>query len=491
MYNDINTEQLNRAGQYSLSDVQLVSYQSSQGQSNPKRISIRSLVTELNIYESLTNKTLSGNIVITDAQNIANHLPLTGFEEIEFKLFTPGTSRAFDFTSATGHPMKIYKISNRQGLNPRTQIYVLNFASKEMITNEQVRVRTANENTIDNTVLSVVRNNLKSDKTLILEETKGIRKFVMPRVRPFEALDILGKSAESKKYNTPGMLFYETAIGFQFKSYESMLATSQTIARPVVALYRSIPANIRDEQGNRNVIKEMQTVKNYQLNSQYDTLKNLRNGVYSSRVVSHDAYNKTFKESDFDYLTEYEKSFHTEHDGSGSKTNNKGILPLFNYDKGKTFSDFPEGTLYFMSNTQKIHNTSETPDYFDTFPKRLSQKLAFETMNVSLDVPGFTGISCGDIIAFEMPAYEPVGTDNPFDNDPYLSGRYLIKAIRHSIDTVDDYHSMNIEIIKDAVKDPYPQENLDVLSERGNKDKLNVLQYELDETVLREAGDTV
>jgi hypothetical protein len=144
-----------------------------------------------------------------------------------------------------------------------------------------------------------------------------------------------------------------------------------------------------------------------------------------------------------------------------------------------------------MSNTQKIHNTSETPDYFDTFPKRLSQKLAFETMNVSLDVPGFTGISCGDLIAFEMPAYEPVGTDNPFDNDPYLSGRYLIKAIRHSIDTVDDYHSMNIEIIKDAVKDPYPQENLDVLSERGNKDKLNVLQYELDETVLREAGDTV
>lgn len=107
MYNDINTEQLNRAGQYSLSDVQLVSYQSSQGQSNPKRISVRSLVTELNIYESLTNKTLSGNIVLTDAQNVANHLPLTGFEEIEFKLFTPGTSRAFDFTSATGHPMKI------------------------------------------------------------------------------------------------------------------------------------------------------------------------------------------------------------------------------------------------------------------------------------------------------------------------------------------------------------------------------------------------
>jgi len=167
MYNDINTEQLNRAGQYSLSDVQLVSYQSSEGQNKPKRISVRSLVTELNVYESITNKTLSGNIVLTDAQNVPNHLPLTGFEQIEFKLFTPGTSRAYDFTTATGHPMHIYKISNRQGLNPRTQIYVLNFASKEMITNEQVKVKNAFEDSIDNNVLKVVRNNLDSDKTLI------------------------------------------------------------------------------------------------------------------------------------------------------------------------------------------------------------------------------------------------------------------------------------------------------------------------------------
>ena len=98
MYNDINTSQLNRAGQYSLSDVQLVSYQSFRGQTSPKRISIRSLVTEINIYESIVNKSLSGNIVVTDAQNIPNHLPLTGFEQIEFKLFTPGTCRASVFT---------------------------------------------------------------------------------------------------------------------------------------------------------------------------------------------------------------------------------------------------------------------------------------------------------------------------------------------------------------------------------------------------------
>ena len=111
MYSEINTEQLKLPGQYSLSDVVLVSYQSSGGSTNPKRISIRSLITEINIYESLDNKCLSGNIVVTDAQNVPNHLPLTGLERVEFKLFTPGTSRAFDFTHESGHPMYVYKIS--------------------------------------------------------------------------------------------------------------------------------------------------------------------------------------------------------------------------------------------------------------------------------------------------------------------------------------------------------------------------------------------
>jgi len=230
----------------------------------------------------------------------------------------------------------------------------------------------------------------------------------------------------------------------------------------------------------------MQTVRNFKINSQYDTLKNLRNGVYNARVISHDSFNKTFSETDFDYLTEYEKSFHTEHDGSGNKTDGKGILPLFNYENGKSFSDYPEGTLYFVSDTQKIHNTSEYPDYYDIIPKRLSQRLAFESFNISLDLPGFTGVSVGDLIAFEMPSYEPAGRDNPFDNDPYLSGRYLVKSIRHMISVVDDYHSMMLECIKDAVKNPYPEETLDVLSSRKNIDSLNVLQYELDDTIIED-----
>ena len=40
----------------------------------------------MNIYESLQGPGLSGNIVVADGQSVISHLPLTGYERIEFKV---------------------------------------------------------------------------------------------------------------------------------------------------------------------------------------------------------------------------------------------------------------------------------------------------------------------------------------------------------------------------------------------------------------------
>jgi len=491
MYSEIDTAQLEKAGDYVLSDVELVSFQAADG-SKPKRISIRSLISEVNIYEALDQKNLSGTVILTDAQNVIGHLPLTGFERIEFKMFTPGTSRVYDFTFETGHPMFIYKIADRTGVSPRTQMYKLHFCSSEMIVNEQVKVERAFTDTYDNNVISVFRNELKSTKTLIVEETAGIRKYTSPKVRPFEAIDEFSKNAESKKFISVGMMFYETAIGYHFQSIESMLAISNGVARPVQAKYTPKPANIRDGRGNRDVVKEMQTVVNFQINEQFNTLKNLRNGVYNARVVTHDNYNKTFTEVDFDYATQYGKSFHTEHDGSGGIQDSKSIMPIFNYKDNKFFSQYPQGTQYMVSTTNNVHTDIERVPHENILPRRLSQRLAFETMSLTITVPGFTGISVGDLIAFEMPSYEPSGVDNPLDLDPYMSGRYLIKSIRHKIMTTADRHEMILEIFKDSVHTGYPQENVNTLDDRKNKESINVLKYDLDDALLEDTeGDGV
>ena len=192
MYSSIDQNKLDKPGRFLLDDIVLVSYVSADGSNkNAKSISIRSQVLEINLYESLEGAGLSGNIVVADGQAVISHLPLTGYERIEFKLYTPGTSRGFDFTSQTGHPMYIYKITGRQPTTPRSQIYMLHFCSKEIIDNEMKRVNRTLTGTVDQMVVDIFRNDLESKKSLIVEETKGVHKFVMPRMKPFKAISKL------------------------------------------------------------------------------------------------------------------------------------------------------------------------------------------------------------------------------------------------------------------------------------------------------------
>ena len=163
MYSSIDQNKLDKPGRFLLDDVVLVSYQSADGSNkNAKSISIRSQVLEINLYESLEGAGLSGNIVVADGQAVISHLPLTGYERIEFKLYTPGTSRGFDFSAQTGHPMYIYKITGRQPTTPRSQIYMLHFCSKEIVDNEMKRVNRTLTGSVDQMVIDIFRNDLES-----------------------------------------------------------------------------------------------------------------------------------------------------------------------------------------------------------------------------------------------------------------------------------------------------------------------------------------
>ena len=88
-----------------------------------------------------------------------------------------------------------------------------------------------------------------------------------------------------------------------------------------------------------------------------------------------------------------------------------------------------------------------------------------------------------------MPSFEPAGMDNPLDIDPYMSGRYLVKSIRHQIKTADDKHKMVVDCIKDSVMTPYIEETTDTFTDRENTDNdINVLVDQLDETTLEETN---
>ena len=72
-----------------------------------------------------------------------------------------------------------------------------------------------------------------------------------------------------------------------------------------------------------------------------------------------------------------------------------------------------------------------------------------------------------------------------------MSGRYLVKAIRHKVQTGTDRHEMVLDIFKDSVYTGYPQENINTLDTRENQESVNVLKYDLDDTLLDNTNEGV
>ena len=91
MYSQIRTDDLKKAGDFTLSSVIVISKESFDGGSKAKKTDITSLVTEINLYEDIAQKNMTGQVVISDSTGLPNNFPLTGNELLQFKLGTPGS----------------------------------------------------------------------------------------------------------------------------------------------------------------------------------------------------------------------------------------------------------------------------------------------------------------------------------------------------------------------------------------------------------------
>ena len=456
-----------KAGSFSLSnDVNLLSYATS-GE-GLETLNVRQLVSALTIYESFDIKFLSGDIQLTDNQGVIEGLPLTGHELIEFVLHTPGAEEMpYDFSRATGHPMHVYKISDISQLNQTTKTYKLHFCSTELIKNYTEVVDTAKKGTIDKIVVDIIKNNLKTKKDIFVEPTIGNRKYVFPRMKPLQAITMLAKESESKKFANTGYRFYETRYGLNFRSLESLFSNSDKTPKKAKAGFYDAP---KGKQGD--FAKNYQKVFSMMITSRFDTLHNLRNGVYASKMVNIDGLTKTFSESNYSFQEDFNKLTHVGLSDSQTgkpKGNKFSFLPAYNYNEGKTLSGFPEANVYFNSSstsgfTEKGDDSYKVKNPYDRVPvekllqRQKGQQYAFEQNIIEISVPGNISLCLGDVVGFSTIIQLTDGGVKRLVNDPFLTGNYLISSIAHVMSVVDGAMRTNLTLMKDCISAPYPTE---------------------------------
>ena len=368
-------------------------------------------------------------------------------------------------------------------MSSRESLYRIHFVSRESYRNSTTRISKAFVGPVENAVYQICQDEkyLDSRKRVYAEPTATNSKYVIPNLKPFKTIKFLCDNAVSDKYNNAGYLFYETTKGFNFRSFESLMAQGGNIARPSVEKYAMQPANLRDAKMDKDILLDLQSPDSYSFEDVVNTLNELNNGLYANHLVTHDIYNKKITTFNYDYHESYGDHFHTEHQ-DGNKTPDKYNKPLAYYeDTGKMLSDFPMAKLMSVVDTKAVHNDYEFTAPEVLLPNRVSQRAQMANNHLLLSVPGQTRMNAGTIITFNLPMQQPVPHDEAQKTNPYYSGRYLIISLKHKFDIPKQKHTMNLRTVKDAVMTDLPKGLDEVTVLTDKKDAVNL--YEEDERI--------
>ena len=137
-------------------------------------------------------------------------------------LLASSLETSIDFTNS---PLYIHKINLQEGLNEGSQVVSLEFASSEGLRNQTTRVSQSYSGQPSDIVEKILRDDsyLKSKKELTVEPTANNVKVVFPNYKPFRCIrHLLNISNSAVANSSPSYLFYETAAGFNFRTFDGL-----------------------------------------------------------------------------------------------------------------------------------------------------------------------------------------------------------------------------------------------------------------------------
>ena len=448
------------AGQFNIDEVKIFS-------SSGTVINITKQVVAMNLYEDIYKSCITGSIAIGDTNNIIMEAPIIGQEFIGFKISTPGLDKfALDYSE---HVFAITKVLARASSNPGAQAYSLYFCSPEGLRDNRVRVSKSYTNSLDAIVEDVLSapQYINSKKTFFIEPTKGIRKITVPYIHPFKLINQLQQDAISAKHDSPHYMFYENTLGYHFRSLDSLFAQ-----KAIATFHTGDKGSFDVNKDPRNIEEEYKRVMQFQVSGNSDMLLNVAKGMLASNIITHDIYRKEYRVDDFEYINDFYNNYRINYEDT-NKDN-----PIYNE---APIDEFDNDVSMFTDARRYVHPTSTTEDNIDaqhyerfgasqrntftannipnTIMSRQS-KLAELTKGVSvnIEVHGTTTLNVGSVVNFSAPVVGAQHSGEKFDK--YLSGRYMIKTLKHTFDFSERRHLCAMTLVKDSFNTKLPMHDL-------------------------------
>ena len=413
-------------------------------------IELKPVMVELSYFEDIYSNFVSGQILITDALGIIEKMGIHGNEYIRVAFAKDGSELQIDKL------FRVYKVSMRQKL-PGLDVegYVLHFCSDELLVSEQYKIsKSYSGKKVSEIVKDVLTTYLKAPSYKIkasnIEDTKGVYSLIVPNFKPFEAINWVSIYAQSAAPKTSGcdMLFFENAEGYNFVSLQSLFSK-----KPYYN-YQYRPKNVNIESHNNDANKQIFNVLNYDILNSFNVVEGVSSGMFANRLLTIDPLLRRYNTTDFNYMN-YQKS--------ATKLNSNAIVNNLENRFGDTLYETPAG-CFKVSGTNKDQAKVDyiaskqdgiTKDIFaeNVFSQRKSQISLANYTRVKLYISGDPSVTVGMTINFDVLSLDPASATHNKGLDQYYSGKYLITAVRHIIQT-GGYNTI-IEAVKDSIPEAY------------------------------------
>ena len=420
---------------------------------------------ELNIYEDIFSNHLTGHITLQDAFNIPYKLPIVGEETIDCAIKLEGGDDDFMIDPPLLH---VHEISDRFLKTNQAQRFSLDLVSEQYMSNKHARVSKSYSSgvwTADEIVGDIWSNYLDDGHgDLFVENTKPID-CIIPNWRPHDAFNWLcGRAQPEDDNHATNYLYYETMDGTHFKSLNSIIDQVPIL---IFAKEHRVDDPTKVEGLSGGLIK----VDDLVYMNQFKKVKNINEGLYSSKLITHDIVRKKILQHNYDGFVEW---FGLNHLGP--------FPPLSNSDtelqtgntfrtsyapdessgvtEGRRLSDYTDSRVEFYPKHNQMYSVNPQQKHDNKVEewrlRRAGNIAMFDGITMQVQCAGLSFIRVGLLVTLNVASPETTSHGkNDIAFDKYLTGTYMITAIRHIFSNVlgEVGYKMQVELTKDGLND--------------------------------------
>ena len=415
-------------------------------------------VVDYRYYESVlsNNITATATIVETgfqsddkgkagDAPGTVDGLPIRGGERTDITI-----------EDTYGNELKLddgLYVNRVRDVDPGTQtdVYFLDFASKEYFANEQTRVRKRYEGKISDNVTTILQDVLQTDMKIEVDTTAITYNFIGNEKKPFYTCTWLASKAVpetvegadpkpkggNEKGVAAGYLFFQTRDAFNFKGIDTIFSGKSTKKY----VYNNTPGLPEGYDAK---------VLTYDINRDIDLQENLMLGTYNNRSIFFDYFTFSYRVKNYD-ITKQKPKIATA--GKEDKEVGKTIAKEFTASPTRLMNHvldvgtLPKGTTT-AAQLEDWKNDREAANYKaeDIMVQSIMRYNQLFTIKTQITIPGDFSIKAGDLVTLDVPELKGSPTK---ELNPESGGIYMVASVCHRVTPGSSLTSL------DLVRDSY------------------------------------